>query len=191
MISHSESVANIRNLADPERRHGVSKASASAGKRPRDEGAKLAWRVGAPDGQAPIQHIHAGQAERCECAEQRERQGMAHEIENDESLAGAADVVDQLDELLIPEVMHEADADGDVGGWQRVMDGVEFQYGKLWRGTLGRPQINADDVRSQLAAYVPEQPAVTTPDVEDALDGRSLTPQRPENRRVVTQQPVG
>src|ERR1019366_7217895 len=67
--------------------------------------------------------------------------------------------------------------------------GVQFQNRELPRTTRRRPQIHTQDLHSHLPPHFLQQPAVPTPDVENS-PCRPITPQRPQNRRMVTQQTV-
>src|ERR1035437_11063964 len=76
--------------------------------------AKLLRRVRAPDGLAPVQHIHSRQAQRRNRTEQHQRHAMSHQVQNHELPASSPDIVDHLDKLLIVQVVHQAHAHGHV-----------------------------------------------------------------------------
>ena len=185
-----ESVANVRHLPDPERRHRVSKRRARPRHRPHDRRAKLLWRVRPPDGLAPIQHIHSRQAKRRSRTEQHHRHAMAHQVQNHEPTASTPNVPDHLDKILIAQVVHQAHAYGHVGSRQNLPHGVQLENRELPHATLRRMQIHAQYLRPNLPPHFFQQRAVPTPDIQNAPRRLPITPQRPQDRRMVTQQAV-
>ena len=115
---------------------------------------------------------------------------MAHQVQNHEATAGTPDIPDHLDKLLIAQVVHQAHAYGHVGSRQNLPHRVQLEYRELPHATLRRTQIHPQHFRPNLSAHFFQQPAVPAPDIQNTAHRLPITPQRPQDRRMVTQQDV-
>jgi len=168
----------------------VSKIPARPRHRLRNQPAKLLRRVRAPDGLAPVQHIHSRQAQRRNRTEQHQRHAMSHQVQNHEPPASSPDIADHLDKLISVQVVHQAHAHGHVGSRQSLPHGVQLENRELPHATLWRPQIHTQHIRPHLPPHFLQQPSVPTPDIQNAPCRLPIPFQRPQNRRMVTQQAV-
>ena len=115
---------------------------------------------------------------------------MAHQVQNHEPTASTPNIPDHLDKVLIAQVVHQAHGDGHVGSRQNLPHGVQVENRELPHTTLRRMQIHAQYLRPNLPPHFFQQPAVPTPDIQNAPHRLPITPQRPQDRRMITQQAV-
>jgi len=108
-------VGNIEDLADVERRDGVAEARADGGRGIGGDAFEFDGSVGAPDGGHSVGRGDVRDERHDKRAEERERQRVTHEVDQDEAAAGAAHVADELGEIGVREVMAHEHAVRDIG----------------------------------------------------------------------------
>ena len=115
---------------------------------------------------------------------------MSHQVQNHEASASSPDIPDHLDELIIPQVMREANAHSHIGWRQGLPHRVELQYRELSGATLRRPQVYSQYFSSDLFPHFLQQLTVPTAYIQNSPHRLSVTPQRPQHRRMIPQQAV-
>ena len=115
---------------------------------------------------------------------------MAHQVQNHEPTASTPNVPDHPDKILIAQVVHQTHAYGHVGSRQNLPHGVQPENRELPHATLRRTQIHTQYLHPNLPPHFLQQPAVPTPDIQNAPHRLPITPQGPQDRRMVTQHAV-
>lgn len=163
-------------------------AKGRAFQRTADGVVELGRREGAPNGERAVRDVDRWKEEWRGDPEQRERDGAADEVEDDEATAALADIANQRDELFVREMVRETEADGDIGVGQRIAQDV----GPHDRDTCvrGRLQVAADDVNGEARADLLQHAAMAAADVEDAPYRLAVAAQRTKDGRSVAEQRV-
>jgi len=86
--------------------------------------------------------------------------------------------------------MNQAYTHSHIGPRQSLPHGVQLENRELPHAILWRPQIHTQHIRPHLPPHFLQQPTVPTPDIENSPRRLPITPQRPQDRRMVTQQAV-
>ena len=110
---------------------------------------------------------------------------MAHQIENNKAAASAADVANQVNELILFQVVHHADADGYFCFRKGVAHGVETKDRNFRIGIFGWLQINAKEFRVDLQPDLAEQFSMTAANVQHAAHCLPILFECTDNRRMI------
>lgn len=150
--------------------------------------AKLARRPGASNGRHPIGDVHRWQYQGGRDLEQRQRQSVPHQVEDNKSTTTSAHIPNQGHNVLVRKVVHETDTDGDVGLRQLIACGVGRQNGHRWVRRWS--QVHTNDIHAQVRTNVSEHRAMTTPDIQHPAHAGIVPAQSSNNGGAVAEKPV-
>jgi hypothetical protein len=103
---------------------------------------------------------------------------MPHYIEEDESTAKPADVVNQSGELGLGQVMTEVHRERHIGARKRITYGIGLDDRNAHIKRFTRVQIDSDHFDSKLAADLLSDETIGAPYIENAANGQWISADR-------------